>query len=83
LCPPNRQPDTPADWIRGTLIALRADRMWAQEGDIAEWMGEARVNIACGLRARLSRPDVASNLTRYLANLDPAIENLCRLVPDR
>ena len=80
LCPPNRQPDTPADWIRGTLIALQADRMWAQEGDIADWMGRARVNIACGLRARLSRPDVATHLTRYLSSLDPAIENLRRLV---
>ena len=25
LCPPNRQPDTPVDWIRGTLISLQAD----------------------------------------------------------
>ncbi len=80
LCPPNRQPDTPADWLRGTLIALQADAMWAQESDIAEWMGEARVNIACGLRAQLSRPDVAANVTRYLTHLEPAIDNLRRLV---
>jgi len=56
--------------------------MWAQEDDIAAWMGHARVNIACGLRAQLSRPDVATNLTRYLASLDPAIANLRRLVVD-
>lgn len=82
LCPPNRQPDTPADWIRGTLISLQADAMWAQEDDIAAWMGHARVNIACGLRAQLARPDVATNVTRYLTNLDPAIANLRRLVVD-
>ena len=80
LCPPNRQPDTPADWIRGTLIALLADRMWAQEGDIASWMGQARVNIACGLREQLSRPELVANLTRYLSGVDPAIANLRRLV---
>jgi NAD(P)-binding Rossmann-like domain len=80
LCPPNRQPDTPGDWIRGTLTSLQADYMWAQEDDIAAWMENARVNIASGLRAQLSRPDVATNVTRYLANLDPAIANLRRLV---
>jgi hypothetical protein len=56
--------------------------MWAQEDDIAVWMGQARVNIACGLREQLSHPDVATNVTRYLASLDPAIANLRRLVPD-
>jgi hypothetical protein len=80
LCPPNRQPDTPGDWIRGTLTSLQADYMWAQENDIAAWMEHARVNIASGLRAQMSRPDVATNVTRYLANLDPAIANLRRLV---
>jgi len=80
LCPPNRQPDTPADWIRGTLISLQADSMWAQEDDIAAWMGQARVNIACGLRAQISRPEVAANVTRYLTWIDSAIANLRRLV---
>jgi hypothetical protein len=56
--------------------------MWAQEDDIGAWMEHARVNIACGLRAQLSHPDVAANLTRYLASLDPAIANLRRLVGD-
>jgi hypothetical protein len=82
LCPPNRQPDTPTDWIRGTLISLQADSMWAQEDDIAAWMGHARVNIASGLRAQLSHPEVATNMTRYLASLDPAIANLRRLLTD-
>lgn len=80
LCPPNRQPDTPADWIRGTLISLQADSMWAREDDIAAWLGQARVNIACGLRAQLFSPDVATNVARYLTGLEPAIANLRRLV---
>ena len=68
LCPPNRQPDTPGDWIRGTLIAVQADHRWAQEADIAHWMDGARVNIAAGLRGRLADPDVAGSITRYVTN---------------
>jgi hypothetical protein len=80
LCPPNRQPDTPADWIRGTLIALQADSRWAQEEDISRWMAQARVNISSGLREQLSRPQLVAGLTSYLAAIDPAIANLRRLV---
>jgi hypothetical protein len=80
LCPPNRQPDTPADWIRGTLIALQADSRWAHEEDISRWMAQARVNISSGLREQLSRPQLVAGLTRYLAAVDPAIANLRRLV---
>ena len=79
LCPPNRQPDTPADWIRGTLISLQADSMWAQEDDIAGVDGTRQSQHCLRAQAQLSRPDVAANLTRYLANLDPAIANLHRL----
>ncbi|MFE4467747.1 hypothetical protein ACFRFH_02940 [Leifsonia sp. NPDC056824] len=79
LCPPNRQPNTPADWIRGTLIAWQADALWARERDIAQWMDAARTNISRGLREQLSHPDLAANLARYRAGLEPAIANLRRL----
>ncbi|MFZ2175043.1 MAG: hypothetical protein WAW17_13640, partial [Rhodococcus sp. (in: high G+C Gram-positive bacteria)] len=29
LCPPNRLPDTPLDWVRGTLIETNADYAWS------------------------------------------------------
>lgn len=83
LCPPNRQPNTPADWIRGTLIAWRADAVWAGERDIAEWMDAARTNISHGLREQRSRPELAAALTRYRAGLEPALRNLRRLVDER
>lgn len=80
LCPPNRQPNTPADWIRGTLIAWQADALWARERDIAQWMDAARTNISCGLREQRSRPELAAALARYRAGLEPAIANLHRLL---
>ncbi|MEY9951842.1 NAD(P)-binding protein [Leifsonia sp. EB34] len=80
LCPPNRQPNIPADWIRGTLIAWQADVLWAREHDIAQWMDAARTNISRGLREQRSRPELAGNVARYRAALEPAIANLHRLV---
>ncbi|MFB9746960.1 pyridine nucleotide-disulfide oxidoreductase [Leifsonia shinshuensis] len=79
LCPPNRQPDSPADWIRGTLIAWQADAVWAREPDIAQWMDSARTNISRGLREQRSRPELAAGIARYRASLEPAIANLHRL----
>ncbi len=50
LCPPNPLPDVPLDWVRGTLIGMNADRMWAKEPDIAAWLEGTRLNAARGLR---------------------------------
>ena len=35
LCPPNRLPDVPLDWVRGTLIGMNADYPWSKEPDSA------------------------------------------------
>lgn len=82
LCPPNRQPDKPGDWIRGTLVAAQAEYRWAQEDDIAIWIDGARVNIAAGVRRRLAEPDLGANVTRYLTSIGPAVENLQRLASE-
>jgi len=42
LCPPNRLPDVPFDWIRGTLVAMTADYQWSKEPDIVAWLERAR-----------------------------------------
>ena len=80
LCPPNPQPVTPLDWIRGMLIGLKADHQWSQETDIAAWLEQARVNPSHGLRARRSDPGVGEALARFAANVRPGIANLERLL---
>ena len=58
LCPPNRLPDVPIDWIRGTLIDLTAERAWSGEPDLAEWLESTRLNIGRGLRRRIGQAGV-------------------------
>lgn len=78
LCPPNRQPDVPLDWLRGTLIGMRADYLWSKEPDLAEWLDHARLNPSRGLRQR-SEERVQQAWGRYVANVRPALANLERM----
>jgi hypothetical protein len=80
LCPPNPQPTTPLDWIRGLLIGLKADHQWSQQADIAAWLEQARVNPSHGLRARRNEPGIGEALTRFAASVRPGIANLERLL---
>ena len=52
LCPPNRQPNIPLDWARGTLIGMEAARRWSKEADLADWLERARLNMFRGLQQR-------------------------------
>ncbi|HXK25283.1 MAG TPA: NAD(P)-binding protein, partial [Myxococcota bacterium] len=52
LCPSQPQPDSPLDWVRGTLVAMRAASLWQKEPDIAEWLEGARLNAARGIRGQ-------------------------------
>jgi hypothetical protein len=80
LCPTNRLPDTPLDWVRGTLLATQADYLWSQDAAISDWLERARLNPTRGLRERRGDPRVPQASKRYAANVRPALQNLQRLL---
>jgi hypothetical protein len=80
LCPPNVYPNTATDWIPTTHTSTRAEGLWGEEPDLAEWLEHARLNLASGLRAHLGEPRMQSAVTRLLEHRDPALANMERLV---
>jgi hypothetical protein len=82
LCPTNRLPDVPLDWIRGTLLAMTADHTWSRDPAIADWLERARLNPSRGLRSRSAEPAIAAASKRFAANVRPALANARRLVTE-
>jgi hypothetical protein len=80
LCPPNPFTDTPLDWARTMLIQLQADRLWAKEPDITEWLNRSRLNASCGLRDRFGDPRVQQALQRFLTHVGPGVARLNALL---
>ncbi len=76
LCPPNRLPDLPLDWVRGTLIGMQADYLWSKDRAISEWLERSRLNPSRGLRQRMDDPRVQQASTRYAENVRPALKKL-------
>ncbi len=82
LCPPNRLPDVPLDWVRGTLIATNADYLWSREPDIAAWLDRARLNLARGLRQRRDQPLVVEARKRLAQNALPGLAKLMQFLAE-
>jgi hypothetical protein len=82
LCPPNRLPDTPSDWIRGTLIAMTADHGWSRDPSIAEWLERSRLNPSRGVRSRFTEPKVVDASKRFAASVRPALEKARRFLAE-
>ncbi|HLK35708.1 MAG TPA: NAD(P)-binding protein [Polyangiaceae bacterium] len=80
LCPPNPMPDVPLDWARGMLISSGAERGWAREPDVADWLERARLNISRGLKGKSDDPQVQQARRRLKANVVPALQNLMQIV---
>ena len=80
LCPPNRLPNVPLDWIRGTIIGANADYLWSKETDIAEWLNRSRLNPSCGLRQRRDDPAVRDALGRFAAAARPGLAKLSQFL---
>ena len=80
LCPPNRQPNAPADWIRGTLTQWAADREWSKQDDLAGWLDRSRLNASRGLSARLDEPRVQEAMARFVSHVRPGDEQPPHLV---
>jgi hypothetical protein len=80
LCPPNRLPDVPLDWLRGLLIGTTADYLWSKEPDISEWLDRARLNPARGARERVDDPQLQRASKRFADNVRPALDKLRRFL---
>ena len=76
LCPPNRLPDVPLDWVRGTLIGMQADYLWSKDRAISEWLERVRLNPSRGLRQRTDDPQVQQASKRYAENVRYALQKL-------
>jgi hypothetical protein len=76
LCPSNRLPDVPLDWVRGMLIGMTADYRWSKEPDLRDWLERARLNPSRGLRQRSDEPQVQKASKRFADNVRPAVERL-------
>jgi hypothetical protein len=76
LCPPNRLPDVPLDWMRGMLIGMTADYLWSKEPDLADWLERSRLNPSRGLRQRSQDAQVQRASKRFADNVRPALEKL-------
>jgi len=81
LCPPNPYPDSDVDMLRGILAQQRATNIWNRSSDVLEWMGQARLNAARAMNDHLGEPRMQEALGRYLTSMEPALENISRLVP--
>jgi hypothetical protein len=80
LCPAQRQPQVPLDWVKGTLVGMRADYLWLKEPDIADWLERSRLNPARGVRDLLGDPKVLATMQRYATSVRPALAKLRELV---
>jgi hypothetical protein len=76
LCPPNRLPDVPLDWVRGMLIGMRAANAWSKDAAVSEWLERSRLNPVRGLVTRAEEPKVQQAMTRFVVNVRPAVERL-------
>jgi hypothetical protein len=80
LCPPNRLPDVPLDWVRGTLVGMNADYSWSKEPDISDWLERARLNLSRGLRRHEEEPRVQQARKRLADNMRPALAKLMQFL---
>lgn len=80
LCPTNRLPDIPLDWLRGTLIGMSADYLWSKEPDMVAWLERSRLNLARGLRQRGDQPRVQDAAKRLGQNARPGLAKLMQFL---
>jgi hypothetical protein len=80
LCPPNRLPETPLDWARGTLIGMRAESLWAKDPALSDWLERARLNPSRGLRRLRGDPRLEPTWRRFLGNVRPGLDRLAALL---
>jgi hypothetical protein len=79
LCPPNRFPNTPADWaqmqVRGTL----ATRAYGAEPDIAAWANGCALNPARVEPSQRDEPEVQAATARLADVAEAGLTRLAEL----
>jgi hypothetical protein len=78
LCPANPYPSAADDWIRTTMIAQQAQAAWSAP-DVFDWLERSRLNAARGIGDHAGDKGMQASITRFLANMKPAADNLARL----
>jgi hypothetical protein len=56
LCPPNRYPNTAAEWLSCFAASARAHELWDKVPEISQWMEATRLNVARGIGEHLNEP---------------------------
>ncbi|MFI5307302.1 MAG: hypothetical protein ACHQ53_08120 [Polyangiales bacterium] len=80
LCPPNPYPDAPFDWLRSTIVQMRADRAWAAQPDIAAWLERSRLNASRGLLDHANEVRVQDAFARFRTHVKAGLQNLEKLI---
>jgi hypothetical protein len=79
LCPPNPYPSVPEDWMRMFVASNMAQFTWAQDPDLAGWLGRSRLNVSRGTKERRDEPALRAPLQRIKQSMGPALANLVGL----
>jgi hypothetical protein len=80
LCPPHLYPDSTLDWLSVTAVTQRTQGLWSDQPDLMAWLERSRLNATRGLIEHAADPRMQSALARLLANREPAIDNLEKLM---
>jgi hypothetical protein len=80
LCPPNRLPDVPLDWVRGMLVGMKAANRWSKDAALSGWLERARLNPVRGLLQHSDEPRVQQAMKRFVENVRPGLERLQQLL---
>jgi hypothetical protein len=75
-------PDAASGWLAVTSFAQRTQALWFAQPDLISWLERSRLNAGRGLGDHAADPRVETALARLLANTEPAIDNLERLLAE-
>ncbi len=76
LSPPDPHPSSIEDWGPMMRLTWLAQLAWSKDPDVDTWVGSSRLNLMRALPEHLDEPLMQEALTRYLTNVEPAIERL-------
>ena len=67
-------------WLSVTSFSQRTQVLWFEQPDLMQWLERSRLNLTRGLSDRAADPQIQPVLARVVANMQPAIENLEKLL---
>jgi hypothetical protein len=82
LCPPIPPPSKPIDWISVIAGGFRAFAAHSTEPDLMSWLEGSRLSLTRGMGDHMGDPRMQSAMTRWFANLEPALKNAEQLLAE-